>query len=252
MAFARVIRRSASSITPLVSRLVQGQRQHHSAVLTALYHTALSHETYSSPFRQTFNYSSSVAVKKRSSDESLIRVIESEIQCAVEADGRIEEIPDGFPFEIQDNPGEQFMSMKREYQGEIIEVDVHMPNLDGVEDGEDADDDENDKKMNIPMVVTVCKKSGGSILEFSCTAFPEEIVIDSLGFKDPEHAQDQFAYEGPDFMNLDESLKKSLHKYLEMRGIKPSTTNFLYECIINKDNREYLMWLKKLKNFIEE
>lgn len=51
--------------------------------------------------------------------------------------------------------------------------------------------------------------------------------------------------------DLDENLQKSFHKYLEIRGIKPSTTNFLHEYMINKDTREYKNWLKKLKQFVQ-
>lgn len=51
--------------------------------------------------------------------------------------------------------------------------------------------------------------------------------------------------------DLDENLQKAFHKYLEVRGVKPSTTNFLLEYMINKDNKEYFQWLKNLKNFIE-
>lgn len=53
------------------------------------------------------------------------------------------------------------------------------------------------------------------------------------------------------FRDLDENLQKAFHKYLEIRGIKPSTTNFLHEYMINKDSREYLVWLKNLKKFVE-
>ncbi|KAK9120847.1 hypothetical protein Syun_018464 [Stephania yunnanensis] len=52
--------------------------------------------------------------------------------------------------------------------------------------------------------------------------------------------------------SLDENLQRAFHKYLEIRGIKPSTTNFLHEYMINKDSREYLVWLKNLKKFIEK
>lgn len=51
--------------------------------------------------------------------------------------------------------------------------------------------------------------------------------------------------------DLDENLQKAFHKFLEIRGIEPSTTNFLHEYMINKDSREYLNWLEKLKKFIE-
>ncbi|KAK9283438.1 hypothetical protein L1049_011680 [Liquidambar formosana] len=143
MAFARILRRSAS-IAPLATRLVQTQRHnHHSAVFTALYHTTLSNKPSSTPFLQTPRFSSSVAAKRPSSDETLIRVIESEIQCSEEGDDhdRIEEIPNGFPFKIEDHPGQQTISLIREYNGEVIKVEVHMPDLVTGEDGADNDDD---------------------------------------------------------------------------------------------------------------
>lgn len=51
--------------------------------------------------------------------------------------------------------------------------------------------------------------------------------------------------------DLDENLQKSFHKFLEIRGIKPSTTNFLHEYMINKDSREYVAWLENLQKFVE-
>lgn len=256
MAFTTILRRSASSIAPLAIRLAQTPRHNHSAIFTALYHTTLSYKPSSSPFVQTTNhlYSSSAVAKKPSSDEKLLSVIDSEIQCAVEADDydRVQETPSGFPFEIQDNPGHQTITLKREYQTEVIKVEVHMTDLVTGEDGEDnaADDDEKASESSIPLVVTVSKKNGPS-LEFNVTAFPDEIAIDSLAIRDPEISEDQIAYEGPDFSDLDENLQKAFHKYLEIRGIKPSATNFLHEYMINKDSREYVIWLKNLKDFVK-
>lgn len=128
-----------------------------------------------------------------------------------------------------------------------------MPDLvTGEDDGDDNQDDDDEKasQSSIPLVVSVAK-GNGQFVEFCCTAYPDEIVIDSLAVKNAENAEDQIAYEGPDFQDLDENLQKAFHKYLEIRGIKPSTTNFLHEYMINKDSREYLMWLKNLKKFVE-
>ena len=50
---------------------------------------------------------------------------------------------------------------------------------------------------------------------------------------------------------LDENLQKAFHKYLEIRGIKPSATNFLHEYMINKEHKEYTNWLMNLKKFVE-
>lgn len=51
--------------------------------------------------------------------------------------------------------------------------------------------------------------------------------------------------------DLDEILQKALHKYLEERGIKGSLFGFLHSYMMNKDEKEYLVWLKNMKEFIE-
>ncbi|KAL6570392.1 hypothetical protein OROMI_014906 [Orobanche minor] len=131
-----------------------------------------------------------------------------------------------------------------------------MPDLvigeehDNHQDDDKDDESERATQSSIPLSVSVSKKDGPS-LEFSYVAYPDEIVIDSLSVKNPDFSDEQILYDGPVFQELDEALQKSFHKYLEIRGIKPSTTNFLHEYMINKDSREYLVWLNKLKNFIK-
>ncbi|KAK4750192.1 hypothetical protein SAY87_027641 [Trapa incisa] len=245
MSFTSILRKSASALAPLALRSLRGHRNCHSAIFTALSHSRFQALVPSlSPFSRAHRFSTK-------SDESLLRVIESEIQCAEESDDhdQTEETPNNFPFEIEDKPGFQTITLKREYQGEEVTVEVSMPDLVTGEDDGDDDDSEKANQSSIPMVVSVAK-GDGPCLEFGCTAYPDEIVIDSLSVKSPESSEDQIAYEGPDFQDLDENLQKAFHKYLEIRGIKPSTTNFLHEYMINKDSREYLMWLKNLKKFV--
>lgn len=205
------------------------------------------------------NYSASSAALKttNTSDQTLVKVIDAEIVCAEESDENPEvmEAPEGFPFKIEDVPGQQTITLSRKYQDESITVEVHMPDLvtGGEDDNEDDDDDDDDEKptqSHVPLVVKVAK-SHKFILEFNCTAYPDEISVDSMSVKKPDSAEDEIAYEGPDFSDLDENLQKAFHKYLEIRGIKPSTTNFLHEYMINKDSREYMMWLKNLKKFVQ-
>jgi complement component 1 Q subcomponent-binding protein len=52
--------------------------------------------------------------------------------------------------------------------------------------------------------------------------------------------------------DLDENLQNAFLKYLEIRGIKPSVTNVLFDYMANKDTKEYLLWLKNVKNFVEK
>lgn len=59
-------------------------------------------------------------------------------------------------------------------------------------------ENENDSESSIPLVVTVFK-GNGVCMEFGVTAFPDEVVIDSLSIKNPDESEDQLVYEGPEF-----------------------------------------------------
>ncbi|XP_073021212.1 uncharacterized protein At2g39795, mitochondrial-like [Primulina eburnea] len=256
MALTNVLRRSASRYAPLILSHKHIRHNHHhiSALLASVNDRAsgMSRNLLQQSFPSFLHRYST----KPSSDGSLLRVIESEIKCAVESqeEDQAEEVPQGFPFKIQDHPGRQTVTLTREYQGETISVEVHMPDvITGQQDDADDNNDEGEESASqpsIPLVVQV-SKSKGPCLEFSCTAYPDEIAIDSLSVKDPEAAEDQIPYEGPDFSDLDENLQKAFHKYLEIRGIKPSTTNFLHGYMVDKDSKEYITWLKNLEKFIK-
>lgn len=61
----------------------------------------------------------------------------------------------------------------------------------------EGDDDRNDS--SIPVIVKTSKKDG-PYLEFGCTAYPDEITIESLSVIDPDLSEEQIGYEGPDFL----------------------------------------------------
>ncbi|KAL3834019.1 hypothetical protein ACJIZ3_008755 [Penstemon smallii] len=264
MALNLAIRRAASRVVPLAVRTSAGSQSsvhRQSAALLSTYANNCSRNLLPRTIPSFLHrYSTKPASnKKPSSDEKLLRVIEDEIQCAVESQeaDQGEEVPQGFPFEIEDTPGQSTITLKREYQGETINVEVHMPDLVTGDENENDNDNDNDEEgeekanqSSIPLIVKISKKSGPS-LEFGCSAYPDEIAIESLSVKNPENTEDDIAYEGPDFQDLDENLQKAFHKYLEVRGIKPSTTNFLHGYMVDKDSREYVTWLKNLQKFVQ-
>ncbi|KAL1359735.1 hypothetical protein HN51_005068 [Arachis hypogaea] len=252
MAMYTALRRASSAVIPLALRRTtapSSSRTFHSVLSAGV---LLSGQTATrTVVAPSLRVANSFATKT-SADENLVQVLESEIKCAYDDNqSQHVEIPDDFPFEIEDNPGERTIQLKRQYQDETIKVQVDIPNV--ALEGNEEDDDEGEKssESSIPLVVSVFK-GNGVCLEFGVTAFPDEITIDSLSVKNVNESEDQLAYEGPEFTDLDENLQKAFHKYLEIRGIKPSTTNFLQEYMFSKDNKEYLGWLKNLKNFVEQ
>ncbi|KAL6138773.1 hypothetical protein ACLB2K_064052 [Fragaria x ananassa] len=250
--FSSMLRRQSHSLFPLALRTVGSVRTCHGCTSTVpKFGTEKITRQCSVPFRR---FSTATAVKL-AADDTLIVVLESEIRVAEEdiQDHQIGEVADGFPFEIVDNAGEQTIMLQREFDGEIIKVAVDVPNVSPTEGNDDDDEEEEDEDTGIPMVVSV-SKGNGKELEFGLTAFTDEICIDSLLIRQPEDSEGskRIAYEGPNFSDLDKSFQKAFQKYLEIRGIKSSITKFLQEYMKNKDYREYLLWLKNLKGFIEE
>ncbi|KAL6627463.1 hypothetical protein ACP70R_031189 [Stipagrostis hirtigluma subsp. patula] len=266
MALFAAARRAAASSLSLLRASAAGSARG-AALLRPLAAAAARPQPRAMPF-------SSAPATKPSSDTELLSIIDAEIKYAEDCDdhNRVEKIPEGFPFKLSDQKGMNAITLTRTYQGEQIEVVVHMPSLvtgeepDHDQDGEDEDDnkdkdgddnqeDEGEKpsQSSIPLTVTIAKGDGPT-LEFTCTAYPDEVIIDTLSVRQRSgnEEEDYIAYEGPDFSDLDENLQRAFHKYLELRGITPMTTNFLHLYMINKDSREYLFWLTKLKDFVKQ
>ncbi|XP_039808171.1 uncharacterized protein At2g39795, mitochondrial-like [Panicum virgatum] len=180
-----------------------------------------------------------------------------------------EPVPDNFPFEILDEDGMSVVILKRGYKDEKIEVVVSVPNLeggpefddeDGEGDGESAgkDDDEEEEDesagdSSISLKVVVSKASGPK-LEFTCTAFREEIIIDDMLIveKADDDGEEKFPYEGPEFTELPVNVQKGLFKYLEQRGITLSATNYMHDYMVTKQAQEYIRWMRKLKDFVQQ
>ncbi|KAL6848206.1 hypothetical protein ACP4OV_022334 [Aristida adscensionis] len=180
-----------------------------------------------------------------------------------------EPVPDNFPFEIVDEEGMSVVILKRDYKDEKIEAIISMPNLEGGpefddEDGEgdgenagkdeeEAEDDESGEYSSVSLKVVVSKDSGPK-LEFTCTAFREEITIDDMLIveKTEVEGEEKFPYEGPEFTELPVNVQKGLFKFLEQRGITLSTTNFMHDYMVTKQTKEYIRWMTKLKDLVRQ
>ncbi|KAM0871545.1 hypothetical protein ACQ4PT_039317 [Festuca glaucescens] len=202
--------------------------------------------------------------KKGAGGGGLPAAIDLEIREAEEylATDVQEPTPDDFPFEIVDEEGMSVVILKKDYKDEKIEVIVSMPNMDAErefdeDDDEDAakdDDDEDDgaEDSSLSMKVVVSKGTGPK-LEFTCTAFREEITIDEMLIAEKEESDaEKFPFEGPEFTELPPNVQKGLFKFLELRGVTLKTTNFMHDYMVTKQTKEYVRWMTKLKDLVRQ
>lgn len=105
------------------------------------------------------------------------------------------------------------------------------------------------------------ERPGKGALAIEATAQDGEFMIEDLAhfdkaeLADPATAEANWArqalYTGPPFNNLDEDLQLLLEKYLEERGINTRMALFIPDYIDHKEQKEYILWLNKLRKFVE-
>ncbi|KAL5801380.1 hypothetical protein ACOSQ3_033012 [Xanthoceras sorbifolium] len=102
MAIIAILRRSASSLAPLASRLAGVNINYHSAV----FGTALSHLNRKQTMKYVvpaFDFSSAIEIQNLTLDELLPQIIDLELKFANH--DSVSEIPSDFPFKIKDSCG---------------------------------------------------------------------------------------------------------------------------------------------------
>ncbi|MCE2055466.1 hypothetical protein HAX54_042688 [Datura stramonium] len=162
------------------------------------------------------------------------------------------DIPDDFPFKVQDKAGKRVIILTRNCGDETINIVVDLLNArcENVEGDAVNSEEESEPQPSVPLSVTVSKENGLS-LEFDVRAFPNKISICGISIKEAKSSSNQLDCKGPAFSLVNESLQKSFYEYLEVRGLTGSIANFLLEYVISKDTKEYTRWLKNIKNFVE-
>ncbi|XBI24538.1 hypothetical protein VPH35_049625 [Triticum aestivum] len=237
-------------------------------------------------------------------DGELLSIIDSAIHSYNGNLGK--EIPGEFPFEISkiEELTRIDVTLTRCLKGEKIEVLVSMSRLDEEEEDEDhlqessnssssSSDNENPSSSDdsswsknsteeynlpirkriedgLPLTVTVSKRDGSS-MQFSCNAYHDEIIIDTvfvkqrpLGAEEGDiNAYDEAYLRHFDLSlvnsschvvcsDMDKNLQEGLHKYLDVRGITPNNIKLIHEYIISKERQLYEIWLAMLRHFIKK
>ncbi|RZC76688.1 hypothetical protein C5167_000833 [Papaver somniferum] len=260
---SRMTKKAASSVIPLANRnctsaIFSTPLKTSSTTIRSISTsniTNLSRQVSRATTIPTHHHISAPPNKGSNSEDTLLSMIESEINCSEDKFHEFVEAPTEFPFKIVDNVSKESIILTREFQGEEIKVTVYGPYHYQEEDSEDDQYEEKQEKSDpsqyVRLNVSISKKSGLT-LELSVTADAADGIVRLL-VKNPNAPHDYLAYKEPDILDLDEKLQKAFHTYLEVRGFEPSIGKFLCEYMTKKKHMECTTntkWLKSLKNFI--
>ena len=131
------------------------------------------------------------------------------------------------------------------------------------QDEEQPDDQEQEQGMSenfCDFTIVIADASGSTGMIVEATSMDTEVNYNSVMVSDNlqhELAMDRFsrqmrAYVGPDFSTLDERIQTSLSEYLEGFGVDEHLCAFV-ECMsLDKDQRLYMRWLERMRDFTQE
>merc|ERR1719195_1453800 len=103
--------------------------------------------------------------------------------------------------------------------------------------------------------VTVENKSSGAGLAFYCSTQAGEdhryVIGNVKSFASTEERDSMSGYNGPDFEDVDEKLQEAFDEYLGEVGMNNEVCDFIDAFAQDKEQREYVRWLKITKKFLE-
>ena len=102
--------------------------------------------------------------------------------------------------------------------------------------------------------ITIQDKSGERGLMYYCQTAAGEghryMIGNVRSFASAEERDSDATYNGPDFEDLDDSLQESFDEFLAEAGINDEVCDFVDATAIDKEQREYMRWLKNVDSFI--
>jgi hypothetical protein len=124
-----------------------------------------------------------------------------------------------------------------------------------------ADEDDDDLDFDDAVIFTAAVARGESALVFECRSDGSYLQVLSVSLEPNPDAvtedgedgaafDDDTRYVGPLYDELDERLQAEFEAYLAARGIDAELGGFLAEYAADKEQREYVAWLGKVKAFV--
>ncbi|KIZ03538.1 hypothetical protein MNEG_4420 [Monoraphidium neglectum] len=156
------------------------------------------------------------------------------------------------PFTVSGAPGDGTVTLKRDYKGETISVDAAVNLQEGVpqefEEGEEDEGDEGELGSEVTFNVTVTK--GESSLVFECVSDGTYLDVRHVSHEPAGAPESETAYTGPAYDELPVPLQEAFGSYLEERGINEDLGEYLRHAVYDKEQREYIGWLERVKSFL--
>jgi complement component 1 Q subcomponent-binding protein len=162
-------------------------------------------------------------------------------------------------FSISDQPGENEVTLTREYGMEKVMVTF------SIDDVVNAQSEEESDAVSLPIsaVITITKPAVPAVGALTFQSIMEDGAVQITNVthsRDPALAMADTAeadykrrgeYIGPVFEELDDALSAVWYDYLDARGVNAYLAEFIPAYVEWKEQKEYMRWLEMTKQFID-
>mmetsp|Transcript_37192 Transcript_37192/g.94486 ORF Transcript_37192/g.94486 Transcript_37192/m.94486 type:complete len:246 (-) Transcript_37192:67-804(-) len=193
--------------------------------------------------------------RRFSAASKAVKVLASEIKHEEEQYEQAKEIKNflkNSPFKLVETPGDVNMKLERELGEQTVCIEWQLTNPFDPEG--DAEGGEEMSKEATELTVTVENKKGSGMIFYCSTQTGEDhrFVIGSVRtYATAEEKDRSSSYHGPEFEDLDDKLQEAMDEYLAELGMCTEICDFVDAMAIDKEQREYVQWLKVAKSVLE-
>lgn len=158
------------------------------------------------------------------------------------------------PFKLIENDGDVNMALEREAGDKTVRIEWQLTSPFDPEAMDEAEGGEGDAQSTEMAVIVEDKKSGAGLTFYCSTQTGEDhryIIGMVKSFETAAEKESVTSYNGPDFEDLDDKLQESFDEYLAELGVSSEVCDFIDAMAMDKEQREYVRWLKNVQKFIE-
>jgi complement component 1 Q subcomponent-binding protein, mitochondrial len=159
-----------------------------------------------------------------------------------------------------DSDGDVSLTLKRSMGDKEVTLEWQLVSPFGG-DFEDMPEEGEEQNQEMPAMestdftITIQDKAGEKGLIYYCQTAAGEghryVIGNVRSFATKEEKESVSAYNGPDFEDLDDTLQESFDEFLAEHGINDEVCDFIDATAVDKEQREYMRWLKNVESFIQ-
>jgi len=159
-------------------------------------------------------------------------------------------------FKFVDTDGDVNVMLEREVGDKVVRIEWQLTSpFDPEADAEGAEGGEGNQPEATDFCVTVEGKAGGAGLSFYCSTQTGEdhryVIGNVKSFASAEEKESVSGYNGPEFEDIDDKLQEAFDEYLAEVGMNNEVCDLIDAMALDKEQREYIRWLKNAKKFLE-